>query len=181
MIPMMIIMIPVIAILIQLNLHYSSRPLGVGERTLVKVTLRDAESLRRETKIGLQAGDRLEIESPDVRIPDVREVAWRVRGVAPGRFDLVVTAGNESVTKEMAVGGRQEGVSALRTGEHWLANLLYPAEAPIPKDSAIESIEILYPELDISIFGWGINWLILFFVLSMVFRFALKGTLNVHI
>lgn len=181
MIPMVIVMIPVIAILIQLNLHYARRPLGVGERTLVKVTVRDAESLGREMNVGLQAGEELEIETPGVRMPDAREVAWRVRGVAPGRFDLVVTTGNDAVAKKMAVGGRPEGVCSLRTGAHWLTNLLYPGEAPIPGPSAIESIQILYPELDISLFDWSMNWLILFFVLSLVFGFALKGALGVHI
>lgn len=181
MIPMIIIMMPVMAILIQLNLHYGVRPLGIGEQSLVKVKLRDAKTLALETPITLQASDALEIETLGVRIPEMREVSWRIRGASPGRFDLVVNAGGESMTKSMAVGGREEGVSSLRTGEHWLTNLLYPGESPIPNSSAIESIEILYPELDISIFGWGIDWMILFFVLSMVFGFSFKGALGVQI
>jgi hypothetical protein len=86
-----------------------------------------------------------------------------------------------SVTKNVAVGGRLEGVSSLRTGANWLTNLLYPGEAPIPNQAAIESVEILYPELDISFLGWRMNWLILFFVLSLVFGFAFKGLLGVQI
>ena len=180
-IPMAVIMIPVMAILIQLNLHYAMGPLGIGERSLVKVKLRDAETLVQGTEITLQSNDSLEIETMGVRIPETREVAWRVRGVSPGRFELTVTAGEESVTKEMAVGYPEEGVSSLRTGEHWLTNLLYPGEAPISKQSAIESIEVLYPELDITFLGWGMNWLILFFVLSLVFGYSFKGMLGVQI
>jgi hypothetical protein len=179
--PMVIIMVPVMAILIQLNLHYAKRPLGVGERTLVKIKLRGAQALARATEIQLQADTSVEIETKGVRIPELREVSWRIRGVAPGRSDLTVRVGDESVTKELAVGGRAEGVSSLRTGERWLSNLLYPGEAPIPRQSAVESIEILYPELDISIWGWGMNWLILFFVLSLVFGFSCKGVLGVQI
>ena len=44
-VPMMILMVPTIIILIQLNLHYGSRPLRVGEQTLVKVKLRDLSAL----------------------------------------------------------------------------------------------------------------------------------------
>lgn len=179
--PMIIIMIPVMAILIQLNLHYAMAPLGVDEQTLVKVKFRDAETLARDTAITLQTADGLEIETDGVRIPEEREVSWRVRGIAPGRFDLTVNAGDESITKTMAVGGRVEGVSSLRAGDHWLTNLMYPGESPIPKQSAIESIEVLYPPLDISFFGWGMNWMILFFVLSMIFGFAFKDTLGVSI
>ena len=180
-IPMVVIMIPVMAILIQMNLHYAMRPLGIGEQSLVKVKLRDTETLTHETEFTLQADDGLEIETLGVRIPETREVSWRVRGVSPGRFNLIVTAGEESVKKEMAVGYLDEGVSSLRTGEHWLANLLYPGEAPIPKQSVIESIEVLYPELDITFFGWGMNWLILFFVLSLVFGYSFKGVLGVQV
>ena len=111
----------------------------------------------------------------------MKEVCWRVRGVSPGRFDLTVSDGKESVTKKAAVGGRMEGVSSMRTGEHWLTSLLYPGEAPIPSQSAIESIEIRYPELDISILGKHMNWLILFLVLSLGFGYAFKGLLGVQI
>lgn len=180
-VPMIILMIPVVMILIQLNLHYAMRPLGVGEQTLVNVIVRDAGSLTEGAEIVLHAGAEIEIETAGVRVPKTREISWRVRGNSPGDLDLVVKVGEESVTKTMSVGSRDEGVSSLRTGEHWLTNLLYPGEAPIPKQSAIESIEILYPDLDISIFGWGMDWLILFFVLSMVFGFSFKGVLGVQI
>jgi hypothetical protein len=180
-IPMAIIMVPVITILTQLNLHYAVRPLDVGERTLVKVKLSDPGVLQQNPAITLNAGDGLVVETKAVRVLETGEVAWRVRGATPGKHDLVIGVGDEKVSKELAVGGRREGVSALRTGEGWLTNYLYPGEAPIPAESAVKSIEVVYPALEISIFGWGLNWLILFFVLSMVFGFALKGRLGVAI
>src|SRR5262245_38326100 len=45
-VPMLILMVPALVILIQLNLHYGARPLRVGEQTLVKVKLRDPAALR---------------------------------------------------------------------------------------------------------------------------------------
>jgi hypothetical protein len=180
-VPMMIIMVPVITILTQLNLHYAVRPLDVGEQTLVKVKLRDRDALSRNPAITLHAGDGLVVETKAVRIFETGEVAWRVRGAAPGKYDLVVGVGEETVVKELVVGGRREGVSSLRSGDGWLTNFLYPGEAPIPKRSAVKTIEVAYPKLEIAIFGWSMNWLILFFVLSMVFGFALKGKLGVSI
>src|SRR5438552_5561024 len=41
-VPMVILMVPTMIILIQLNLHYGARPLRVGEQALVKVKLREA-------------------------------------------------------------------------------------------------------------------------------------------
>jgi hypothetical protein len=180
-VPMLILMVPALIILIQLNLHYGLRPLAVGESALVKVKLRDPAVLTSGPEITLQAPPNLEVETQGVRIVELKEISWRVRGVSPGRFNLVVHHGEAAVTKKAAVGGRLEGVSPLRTGAHWLTNLLYPDEAPILSSSAIESIEILYPELGISILGWHMNWMILFFVVSLVFGYMFKGVLGVHI
>jgi len=180
-VPMLILMVPTMIILIQLNLHYGSRPLRVGEQTLVKVKLREPAALGPGAEINLKAPESLKIETQGVRVAEMKEVCWRVRGVLPGRFDLTVSDGRVSVTKNVAVGGRMEGVSSMRTGKHWLTSLLYPGEAPIPSQSAIESIEIRYPELDISILGKKMNWLILFLVLSLGFGYAFKGLLGVQI
>lgn len=180
-VPMLIIMGPVIALLTQLNLHYAMAPLEVGEQTLVKATLRDASVLSDGTGITLRGSDALEIETVAVRAPTAGEVAWRVRGVSDGRFDLVLTVGEESIIKTMDVGRKTGSVSQLRTGDGWIMNLLYPGEEPIAQGSVFESVEIIYPALDISFLGFGMNWLILFFILSMVFGFALKGTLGVSI
>jgi hypothetical protein len=180
-VPMLILMVPTLLILIQLNYHYDLRPLRVGEPVLVKVKLRDANMVARGPEITLAAPDNIRIEAGGVRIPETKEVCWRVRGVLPGRFDLTVSDGKFSVTKNMAVGGRLEGVSSVRTGEHWLTRLLYPGEAPISSQSAFESIEILYPKLDILILGKRTNWLVLFLVLSLGFGYAFKGVLGVQI
>ena len=180
-VPMMILMVPTMIILIQLNLHYASRPLRVGEQALVKVKLRDATALARGAQISLKAPENLKIETQGVRIEEMKEVSWRVRGVSPGRFDLTVSDGNVSVTKNVAVGGHLEGVSSVRTGENWLTSLLYPGEAPISSQSAIESIEIRYPELDIFVLGKRIDWLILFLILSLGLGYAFKGVLGVQI
>lgn len=180
-VPMLILMVPTVLILIQLNLHYGFRPLRLGEAALVKVKLRDASVLSTGTALALQAPANLKVETPGVHIPDLKEICWRVRGVQEGRFDLVVSNGTDSMTKKFAVGGRLEGVSTIRTGENWLSCLLNPGEAPIPAQSAIESIEIRYPELDVLILGKEIHWLIVFLVVSLVFGFAFKGVLGVKI
>lgn len=180
-VPMLILMVPTIMILIQLNYHYGVRPLRVGEQAVVKVKLRDAAALAQGADLTLTAPENLKVETDGVRIPELTEVCWRVRGVSPGRFDLTVSRGSEKVTKQAAVGGWLEGVSSVRTGEDWFTSLLYPGEAPIPSQSSFASIEILYPKLDISIWGKHVDWLILFLVVSLVFGYACKGMLGVQI
>jgi hypothetical protein len=180
-VPMLILMVPTILILIQLNYHYGLRPLAVGEQAVLKVKLRDATALLRGDPLTLTAPKNLTIETDGVRIPELKEICWRIRGVSPGRFDVTVSNGQEKVTKQAVVGGRVEGVSSLRTGEDWLTSLLYPGEAPIPRQSVIESIEIRYPKLDIFFLGWRVHWLLIFLILSLGFGYAFKGMLGVQI
>ncbi len=180
-VPMLILMVPTVIILIQLNLHYGFRPLRTGESALVKVKLRAASAMAAESSLTLRAPENLQVETPGVHVPDLKEICWRVRGVRDGRFDLIVSDGKDSIAKQVAVGGRLEGVSTIRTGESWLSCLLNPGEAPIPVQSVIESIEIRYPELDILILGKPMNWLIPFLILSLVLGFAFKGVLGVKI
>jgi len=174
--PMLILMVPTMIILIQLNLHYGARPLRVGEQALVKVKLRDPAK-----EISLNAPPNLKIETAPVHVQPLNELCWRVRAISPGRFDLTANDGQTSITKTVAVGGRLEGVSTERTGESFLEALLYPGEAAIPSHSAIQSIEIVYPAMDILVFGWHMNWLILFLALSLILGYSFKGVLGVQI
>lgn len=178
--PMIIMIIPVIVILIQLNLWFTARPLEPGEKATVKVTLRDESAVSEG--VTLETQDGVTVETPGVRIPSLREVAWRIRADEPGRYLLSVKAGQDQVVeKELLVGRTWDATSSLRTGAGIVDNLLYPGERSIPSESKIEAIEILYPALKIRTLGWNIDWMIFFFVASIVFGFAFKGVLGVEI
>ncbi len=179
-IPILVMIVPVIFILIQMNLRFSLRPLKPGESTVVNVTLRDPAALSGGLSLEAPEGVRLETEA--VRVPSLMEVSWRVRAEAPGRHTLLVRAGQgAAVEKELVVGERWGKVSPLRTGKSILDNLLYPGEAPIPSSHSVQSVEVIYPSLPIRAFGWNLNWILLFFVLSIVFGYAFKGVIGVEI
>ena len=42
-------------------------------------------------------------------------------------------------------------------------------------------MEISYPVLDLTVFGWNVHWLLAFFVLSIAFGFAFKDALGVEV
>lgn len=178
-VPMLVMIVPVMLIMIQLNLYFSVRPLAPGETTVFKVRVRDAAAL--EEGVTLEAPEGISIETPAVRIPSEREVAWRIRADVPGRYVMKVRFGDEVIDKELVVGTGWTSVSPLRTGAGIIDNLLYPGEKPLSPSQTIESISVNYPELDILVFGFAINWIVLFFVLSIVFGFAFKGFFGVEI
>ncbi len=178
-IPMLVMIIPVMAIMIQLNLRFAARPLAPGESTAFKVQVRDASAIKEGVE--LEAPEGISIETSAVRIPSERQVAWRIRADQPGRYAMTVKLGEETIEKDLVVGEGWASVSPLRSGHSIIDNLLYPGEAPLPASRMIESVSVNYPGLEIFVFGFVINWLVLFFVLSIVFGFAFKGVLGIEV
>ena len=177
-IPVVIMLLPVLLILVQLNLRFGASPLAPGETALVKVTLRDAAAIERG--VVLETPDTVIVETDAVRIPALREVAWRIRPQQAGDYRLLVRVGDERVEKLLRVGHAWGAVSTVRTGKNLLDVLQYPGEPPIGS-GPVESIEIQYRELSLELFGWSVHWVILFFVLSILSGFAFRGVLGVEI
>jgi len=108
-------------------------------------------------------------------------VVWRVRAEKPGRHELTVRTAGASIRKELIVGGGWGPVSPLRTGRGVVESLLYPGEPPIAASEAVRAVEVDYPPLDIRAFGFGVDWMIFFFVASIVFGFLFKKPLGIEI
>ena len=178
-VPMVVLLVPVLLIMTQLNLRFAVAPLAPGEAAVVKAFVRDADVLAAPAR--LEAGSGVAVETPAVRTPAAGEVAWRVRAAAAGQHRLVVHVGDASIETHLVAGDRWGPVPSRRTGRGFLDTLLYPGEPPIAAGHAIEAVEIGYAVLDMRAFGLPVHWLVAFFVLSIAFGYALKGALGVEL
>ena len=87
----------------------------------------------------------------------------------------------ESFTKQVVVSPDVERLSPVRLRDHLLDRWLTSGEAALPASSAVESIDVNYPPRDIH-FAWiDWNWIVLFFVLSMIAGFIFKELLGIEI
>lgn len=177
-VPMVVLLIPVLLILAQLNLRYGMAPLAPGQSAVVKMTLKQASPM--SAGVGLDAPPGVTVETPGVRMPSTRQVAWRVRVDEPGEYSLTLSAGDHSVDKRLVSDTRWGVTSSLRSSR-LIDLLLYPGESPIPDATGIEKIEVQYDELPLSLFGFDIHWLFFFFVASIVFGYAFRRPLGVEI
>jgi hypothetical protein len=66
------------------------------------------------------------------------------------------------------------------TPSFW-GNLLNPGQKPLAKGSIVKEISIDYKRNSISVYKWKVDWLVIIFVLSIIFAFALKGLFKVEI
>lgn len=179
--PMLVMLVPVVLIIIQLHQHYAYRPLAVGEQTLIKVKVIDDDPLKCPDAAAIEPSTGFTVETQGIRIPSEREITWRIRAEENGRHLIQVKIGDRTATKELRVGNEPGLVNSLRTGTDVLALLLYPGEAPIDPSTGIQSIEIVYPPQKIAVLGWEINWLVQFFIMSILFGYALKGVFGVQV
>jgi hypothetical protein len=175
---LVVLMIPVIFIMIQLEARYGSRPLRPGEKAVVKIVYAAPKSLEAmDVKIEVPEG--LAIETPPLRIPGEREVDFRVGARAAGDYVLRAKLGDGTVTKAIRVGSPGGPLSPVRsTG--LLSRFLHPAEPGLP-DGPLEAVEVAYPASRVSLWGMEFHWLWPFFILSIVTGYALKGVFKVEL
>ena len=184
MVPMLWMMVPIVIIVSQLQFQYGYESLEPGQTALLRVELTEeaAEGVSATDGAGvsLDVPDGVRVETPLVWIPSLREAGWRIAAERPGEYELVISIGEETLTKSMRVSGTTVLRSPIRPSS-LLDQLIYPVEQPVPRGSSAEAIRLDYVEAEINMFGWHTHWIIAFFILTMVFAFALAKPLGVKI
>lgn len=175
--PMVVMFVPMMAILFQLEAHYAFAPLPQGSVQLLKLQLDEEHGHLPATAVTLDLPPGVLLDAPPVRTPH-GEVVWRLRLAQAGDHVLTVHAGEQAITKRVAVGGAPRRVPVLRT-KSWEA-FLYPGEEALPRDSAVASISFKYPDRNLGWLPGGEGGILAsFFVLSIVAGLALKGVFGV--
>lgn len=171
------LVVPLLAVLPQLESRVGRRPLQVGEATLVTAAV-----VERAAPLALAAEGDLAIETGPVYDPARRELVWRVRPAAAGRHELRLTGGGEAITLDVPVA--TAGLPAIAAARHagWFDQLLHDPAAPIlPPDAPVTRLAIALPPRDVRILGVSPHWLVSFTVLSLAAGLLLKKPLRVEI
>lgn len=180
--PMLFMMIPLVLILIQLESWYGYRPLKPDESAIVSLKLHEGGHSLSDIK--LTAGEGITVETPPLRIPDQNEIDWRIRARDTGDQYLTFNVPGEEIRQKVIVSEKglvQVSPLAAASASGFTDTLLNPALRPLPGDSLVEQIRIDYPAMSIEIYKWHVHWLVIVFVLSIIFGFALKGMFRVEI
>lgn len=181
-VPMVWLILPLTLVIAQLQFHYGYQGLAPGRPVLLEVELSPSAAGpggAARPNAALEVPEGLRVETPALWIPSRNQLLWRLAAERSGDYTLTVKVGDASETKSVRVA---EGIvrrSPIRTDTGLLNQLLYPAEPPLPAQSPIRAISLRYPERDVDVFGWPLHWMIVFFILTIVFAFALRGPFKV--
>jgi uncharacterized membrane protein (DUF106 family) len=177
-VPMLWMIVPFVLVVAQLQFQYGYDGLQPGRPVLVTAHLRSSmasPAAALESLAGICA------DSEAIWFPAAQDLVWRITPEASGDYQLRLNVGGQVVTKTIHVSTRVARRSPSRLQAGFVNEVLYPAEPPLPPASPITAISVGYPERDIDVFGWRMNWMIVFFVLSIVFAFALRKPFGVTI
>jgi uncharacterized membrane protein (DUF106 family) len=179
--PMLVMIVPLILILVQLNFWFAYKPLMPEEPAILKVKLREG-FVPTETQIELTPSSGVIIESPALRIDEEREIDWRLSTTREGIHELGITIGGKTVKKSINSRLRNlQKISPMKPYNNFLDQLFYPVEPPLSKSLPLESISITQPEYRFNLLGLRMHWIIVYFALSIIFGFGLKGFFGVEI
>lgn len=177
--PMVVMIVPFLAIMTQLVSHYAFDPIPPGSVRVLEVALdRQAAPDLALTDVRLELPPGVVLDAPPVRVAATGEIAWRLRVEQAGDHVLAIHAGDRVETKGLAAGGPPRKVPVMRT-KSW-EGFLYPSEPGLDADSPLYSATLHYPERELPVIPSGeFGILVTVLVLSLAAGFALKGVFGV--
>jgi len=176
--PLLFVIIPLTFLMIQIDRYLGSKPLEVSQQFLLKARTANEEAMNSLT---LELPGGLQATAPPVHSVTGNEVIWRLAAEKDGNYEIGIQSGGQSYKKKIVVGGGLERLSAIRLRGNFWERMLYSAESALPAGSPVQSIEVKYPAREVSFAGIGSNWIIAFFVLSLVAGFIFKSALGIEI
>jgi hypothetical protein len=166
--------------LAQMQAVYGYQSVRPGDAVLLAVDWKAADgaaAVRPPVRLEVPPG--LHLERGDVWIPSERQSVWRLRAEREGRFAVRVHTGDAAYDKEIVVGGRGARLSPRRESPGFVAQLLYPVEAPLAAAAPVARLRVAYAPATIAVLGYDMQWMIVMLVLVTAFAWLLKGRFRV--
>jgi hypothetical protein len=176
--PALWMIVPMGFLILHLESFYARAPLPVGREAIVTMAMAPGWDARGAAP-ALNAPAGIEIAGPPVRVEAAREISWRIVPHSEVSGQLVFRVGAQEIAKQIETGTRPRFVPGKRV-QSTLASVWEPSEPRIASD-AVEWIEIAYPEAWVDALGVRLNWLVWFFVVSILAALMLKKRFGVVI
>jgi uncharacterized membrane protein (DUF106 family) len=181
--PLLYVIIPITLLMVQIDRYLGQNPIAPNAPFLLTAHLsaqpNGSNDLTSDATLDLPP--EITMTAPPVHIPAENKIVWRLSGSQEGKYEVKIAAAGQSVSKSVCIGNDLPRISTFRLRGQFWERMFSSAETALPENSPIESISINYPDRDIDIAGYGMNWIWLFFILSMIAGFIFKEILGIKI
>lgn len=176
--PLLIAILPITFLIVQVDRYLGWLPLRPAQTFLVEARVEDPNAFN---DVALQLPPELTSSAPAVHVTRDKEVVWRVVAEREGRYDINVATASQTVSKQVVVSTGLVRVSPVRLRDNFWERMLTSGEPALADNSPIQSIRVTYPQRVIG-FAWlEWNWIVLFFVLSLIAGFIFKTVLGIQV
>ena len=178
--PILILLIPSLLILAQLNLRFGARALNPGEKAVITLTMTNEDSLfeaELRPSEGLHA-------TPPLRDLENKQVSWRIDTTPNSSNEsanITLSVSGASTSYPMYVGSQPRTLSTeLHTAALW--QFLYPGgTVPEAVRRYVSAISVTYPEQELRVAGINTNWLVLFICVSLLSGLVASKVIGIEI
>ena len=186
--PLLYVIIPITLLIVQLDRYLGLTPIHTNTPFLLIARVNNPEAL---DSVSIDLPPEITASAPPVHIAADNEVVWRLVASQEGSYEVKISAGGQSatpsvtptLTKSVRVSSQLARVSPERLRGHFWERMFSSGESALPENGPIESIAVDYPERNIplGIAGYEMNWIWLFFILSMIAGFICKELLGIEV
>ena len=176
--PFLIAILPITFLIVQLDRYFGWLPLQPAQTFLVEARVEDPAALNEAS---LQLPPELSSSAPAVHVPQEKEVVWRVVAERAGNYNIRITSAGQTVSKQVVVAPGLARVSPVRLKGNFWERMFTSGEPALADNSPVQSIAINYPPREISFAWMEWNWIVLFFVVSLIAGFIFKSVLGIQV
>jgi hypothetical protein len=186
--PLLLICIPLLLLMIQVNNRCGYQPIRLNQRFMIRVDLgangMTSGSFKKIAKVYCRTSPGIVLETPPLRIESDGSVFWRARlDGARGEHRQYVRIGMEG-TDQILEKGIVSDSGEMRFSpwlEKWSLRqgIFRNAEGFLPDDTWIRSITVGYDRARYPFLFWSFDSIVLYFLFTLLFSFALKGLFKV--
>ena len=176
--PLLYVIIPITFLIVQLDRYLGTTGIPANAPFLLTVHVSNADILN---DVSLELPPEVTMTAPPVHASAANEIIWRLAASKDGAYDVKLTASGQTVSKSLHVSPVLVRVSPVRLRGQFWERVFSSTESALPDNSPVDSIAIDYPERNIDLAGYEINWIWLFFILSMIAGFIFKELLGIKV
>ncbi len=182
--PLLYVIVPITLLIVQLDRYLGLTSIQTNAPFLLTARVNNPGEL---DNISIELPPEIAVSAPPVHVAAENEIVWRLVATREGSYEVKLATGGQSaassVTKTVRVSSQLARISPERLRGHFWERMFSSGESALPPNSAIESIAVDYPERNIplGIAGYEMNWIWLFFILSMIAGFIFKELLGIEV
>jgi len=178
--PLLYVIIPIVLLIVQLDRSLGLTAIHANTPFLLTARVNNADALNA---MSIELPLEITASAPPVHVSADYEVVWRLVASREGSYEVKIITRDDSMVKTVRVSSRLARVSPERLRDHFWERMFVSGESALPANSPVESITVDYPERNIplGIADWEMNWIWLFFILSMIAGFIFKELLGIKV